>query len=665
MPISPSGAQVWRDFVTDGVPVSGAYKPAKSAVRAWSQSVETFIEAIASAAAVFDTRANLFASLSYAANTLAWVVADSTAAYNGIYRKSGASGSGSWARVADLPYSFIVASDVGAGTPNAIQATSSIPISESALVLLNVFEANTGSPVTVAFNGGMALTIKANGGGDVATGGLTAGMLLLGRVSGSTFRISSDQASAALQSAAEAAADLAESWAEGTLPGGVGTKSAKEWALVAQGAVTYNRAAARGTTTGAGPYDVGVTIGSVNNVDVKIGGVIQDHDKYTISGTTFTLTTNPGSGLPWEAVVQTEVRQLGAPSDGTVGTAAIADDAVTLAKLNADVTDYLDDTYAPIGGGGDRGSITPSIEGSSVAGTATYSVRKGAWHRFNGRIHWDIEATWTGHSGSGDMQVTGIPLPSAQINTPVYIHAADITYSGQLQAVQLAGTGSILIASRSTGAGASAVALDTAGTLRLSGSFPSDDRMNILFLGDSVTFGVRAGVTERDTFRSKIHAALKWAMSHNGGVGGENASEIEARTAAALTASAPQAVCVMTGINDYFDPLAAATMKSKLQSIIDLAEAAGAKVTLCSPSATNDAGMLAGFGPWLTAIQELATENPSIVYVPVYEAFINYKTTNGDTAFASLFVDTQHIGPTGHDLVVATMLATPGACLPA
>ncbi|WP_164850776.1 hypothetical protein [Sinorhizobium meliloti] len=92
-----------------------------------------------------------------------------------------------------------------AGTANAIQATTSLPVSGSALIWMNVFEANTASPVTVSFNGGTALTIKTNSGNDVAVGGLTTGMIVLGIVSGSTFRLVSDQASSAIIAQAEAA----------------------------------------------------------------------------------------------------------------------------------------------------------------------------------------------------------------------------------------------------------------------------------------------------------------------------------------------------------------------------------------------------------------------------------------------------------------------------
>lgn len=196
---------------SDG-PSSNPNQPMKPLIRDWGTWLEQVILAFTSGAGgiLKTSRAALFADLAHAADTTAWVLGDPTVAYNGIYVKAGASGTGSWTRVSDLPFSFIIASDVGAGTPNAIQATTSIPVSGSALVWSNVFEANTASPVTISFNGGSALTIKTNSGNDVAVGGLTAGMIVLGIVSGSTFRLLNDQVSSAIVDAAEAAQAAAE-----------------------------------------------------------------------------------------------------------------------------------------------------------------------------------------------------------------------------------------------------------------------------------------------------------------------------------------------------------------------------------------------------------------------------------------------------------------------
>lgn len=198
-----TGAEVWRDYVTDGIPATGDNDPKKREIRSWTTWIESIITAwTTNGGMVFTLLSSLQASLNYPPSTMSWVIGDPVADSNGVWRKLGAPGSGSWIRVADLPYSFIVASDVGAGTPNVIQATSALPITSSALVALNVFEANTAG-VTVSFNGGTPLAIKTNSGIDVVPGGLKAGMILLGYVSGSTFRLVSDQASAAFQAVIE------------------------------------------------------------------------------------------------------------------------------------------------------------------------------------------------------------------------------------------------------------------------------------------------------------------------------------------------------------------------------------------------------------------------------------------------------------------------------
>ncbi|WP_202615453.1 hypothetical protein [Rhizobium deserti] len=180
-------------------------------VGVWGTELERFVGLFVSGdGLIYSSVAALNADLAHSANSMAWVLGDATAANNGIYGKVGASGVGSWTRRGDLPFSFIIAVDSGAGTPNAIQATSALPVSASSLVLMNIADTNTGSPVTVSFNGGAALTVKTNSGNNPATGGLVSGMIVLGVVSGSTFRLLNDQVSSAIVAAAEAAAAAAQ-----------------------------------------------------------------------------------------------------------------------------------------------------------------------------------------------------------------------------------------------------------------------------------------------------------------------------------------------------------------------------------------------------------------------------------------------------------------------
>ncbi|TAX45922.1 hypothetical protein ELI02_29860 (plasmid) [Rhizobium leguminosarum] len=313
---------IWADG-----PSADPYEPDKRQIREWGTWVEGSITAfLASGGKVYATRAALYADLSQTANTMAWVISDPTAAYNGIYRKNGAANSGSWTRLGDLPYSFIVATDVGAGTPNAIQATTSIPVSQSALIILGVSEANTGSPVTVSFNGGSPLAVKTNSGNDVLASGLVAGMQLLGVISGSTFRLVSDQVSSAIVAAAEDAADRAEAAAA----------EAADWADLAKNNFVQNSFTGDGTTT---DFLLSVDPGSANNMFVNVGGVSQPISAYTLEhvGSDAYLRI---SGEPVPDDVEIDVRfgnkvTVGTPTDGSITTAKLGADSVTAAKMSA------------------------------------------------------------------------------------------------------------------------------------------------------------------------------------------------------------------------------------------------------------------------------------------------------------------------------------------
>ncbi|WCK69935.1 SGNH/GDSL hydrolase family protein [Agrobacterium tumefaciens] len=136
-----------------------------------------------------------------------WVFADPDIDKNGLYRWNGAS----WQWSLPLPYSFLVASNVGAGTPAAIKATTLSPVSTAAMILLPIAADFSGVSATVSFNGGAALAIKSSVGEDVTR--LTAGSILYGVVSGDTFRLANDETVASLifeaRDAAEAARDEA------------------------------------------------------------------------------------------------------------------------------------------------------------------------------------------------------------------------------------------------------------------------------------------------------------------------------------------------------------------------------------------------------------------------------------------------------------------------
>lgn len=282
----PTARQVYRDFVFDGVSSSGKHQPSKSEIRALLTYYETFIAgAGAIQSLVKSTKALLLADLAHDGDTMAWVVADPVAENTGIYQKFGASGLGTWNRVADLPYPFIPASNIGEGTPNAIESTTDIAVSETALIWLPIFATNTDSPVTVSFNGGDPVPVKSNVGNDVAVGGLIANMIVLGRAQGGEFRLISDQVSAAIVAAAEAFAIEAKGYRD----------EAADYAALALNNQLINTFAGNGLQT---VFTLSADPGSKNNTIVNVNGVLQLKSGYSLAGTTLTFSDPPpGDGL--------------------------------------------------------------------------------------------------------------------------------------------------------------------------------------------------------------------------------------------------------------------------------------------------------------------------------------------------------------------------------
>jgi hypothetical protein len=98
---------------------------------------------------------------------------------------------------------------------------------------------------------------------------------------------------------------------------------------------------------------------------VFVSGVYQEKDTYSLSGTTLTFSDAPPTGTGNIEVVWTAPLSIGVPSDGTVSTAKIADNNVTLAKLSSAV-------YGTSGANKllqlDGSGKLPAVDGSQLTG---------------------------------------------------------------------------------------------------------------------------------------------------------------------------------------------------------------------------------------------------------------------------------------------------------
>lgn len=139
---------------------------------------------------------------------------------------------------------------------------------------------------------------------------------------------------------------------------------------------------------------------------------------------------------------------------------------------NAPITDpYAMDWY-------EEGTFTPTIVGTGTAGTGTYTYQAGRFQRIGNRVNFNISLIWTAHTGTSSMRIDGLPYASASINAN-WASACSVLYGAlvigagkELGASVANGSSSVaLYAQDQAGGAVSLLALDTAGTLYVSGSY--------------------------------------------------------------------------------------------------------------------------------------------------------------------------------------------------
>lgn len=129
-----------------------------------------------------------------------------------------------------------------------------------------------------------------------------------------------------------------------------------------------------------------------------------------------------------------------------------------------------------------EGTFTPAIAGTSTAGTGTY-VSNGQIGRYTriGRICFiSIYLEWTAHTGTGNLQITGLPFNSANVTGyeqmfPIMFSSLDLD-AGALGYESIAGyitPNATNIAMRQLGdnLGEGAIPMDTAARIRLTGVY--------------------------------------------------------------------------------------------------------------------------------------------------------------------------------------------------
>jgi hypothetical protein len=153
------------------------------------------------------------------------------------------------------------------------------------------------------------------------------------------------------------------------------------------------------------------------------------------------------------------------------------DDSLILTSAGASNTGKISAnfrTYFKLWGGG---AFTPALVGTSTAGSASGGSETGTYYVDKGRVFFTVALSWTGHTGTGNFQINGLPIASrsgAQAVQPcavVYNNLA-VGSGKEVGAAVLANTQYITLYAQDQAGGAVAlIPVEAAGSLYISGSY--------------------------------------------------------------------------------------------------------------------------------------------------------------------------------------------------
>lgn len=133
------------------------------------------------------------------------------------------------------------------------------------------------------------------------------------------------------------------------------------------------------------------------------------------SSLVFYVGDNGGGTTTEKARIDTAGRLLvGISSANTAGARLQTSNGLTFPATQVVSTDpnTLDDY--------EEGTFTPTVEGGTTAGTATYSTRTGTYVKVGKVVFIYVGLTWTGGTGTGNMKITGLPFTPTDFSSVSY-----------------------------------------------------------------------------------------------------------------------------------------------------------------------------------------------------------------------------------------------------
>jgi lysophospholipase L1-like esterase len=177
----------------------------------------------------------------------------------------------------------------------------------------------------------------------------------------------------------------------------------------------------------------------------------------------------------------------------------------------------------------------------------------------------------------------------------------------------------------------------------------------VVFLGDSITLGIRTGVSATDIFSYKIGNARGFSTIINSGVANDTAAGGLARLSTDVLAHNPQCCAIMFGTNDVYNSVSVASYKASMKSIVQTLKANDIEPVIFSPPLGRSTPQIEPFPPYLIALAEIGYEE-NISVVDMYYRFCHFYFYYSAINFDGLYMDWAHPSPNGHQAITDIFL---------
>jgi len=118
----------------------------------------------------------------------------------------------------------------------------------------------------------------------------------------------------------------------------------------------------------------------------------------------------------------------------------------------------------------EEGTWTPIAIGTTTAGTCTYITQAGSYTKIGRLVYFQMELFYTTHTGTGDLQITGLPFTVATSGTAI-ANPSGLVFSNNLVIVALSGGTALVPFTYASDASRTFLPMDDLAIITVSGTY--------------------------------------------------------------------------------------------------------------------------------------------------------------------------------------------------